>query len=166
MRQIEQLYREHGPALLVYLRRSFGRSDAAPEDLLQETFVQAIRGKDRLAAAVSPRAWLFGIARHVGLSAVRKLRLVETIDEQRTAAKETDSQVAAMREAIEQLPAAMREVVQLRLREGLSYDEIAQVLEIPIGTVRSRLHSAMKLLREAMAVDQPNRSAGDGQADS
>jgi RNA polymerase sigma-70 factor (ECF subfamily) len=154
MQEIERLYQAHGPALLAYLRRSFGgRGGDAPEDLLQETFAQALRHRERLAAAVSPRAWLFGIARHVGLTAARRLRIVEPIDEHRTAAKEDDPRLAAMREAIAALPPAMREALQLRLREGLSYEEIAQVLEIPLGTVRSRLHNAMRQLREAMDVE-------------
>jgi len=53
MEKIEHLYHAHGPALLGYLQRSFGRC-AAAEDLLQETFLQALRGQDRLAAANSP----------------------------------------------------------------------------------------------------------------
>jgi RNA polymerase sigma-70 factor (ECF subfamily) len=153
MQEIERLYESHGPALLAYLRRCFAGSRETPEDLLHETFVQAMRHRDRLAAAVSPRAWLFGIARHVGLTASRRLRIYEEIDEQRTAAKEDDPHLAGMREAIAALPPALRETLQLRLRENLSYEEIAQVLEIPIGTVRSRLHTAVRQLREAMDVN-------------
>jgi RNA polymerase sigma-70 factor (ECF subfamily) len=165
MQEIEQLYHQHGPALLAYLRRCFaGRTP--PEDLLQETFVQAMRRRDRLAAAVSSRAWLFGIARHVGLTAMRRLRTAEPFEEQRITSQAADPNLAAMREAIEALPPPMREVVQLRLREDLSYAEIAQVLEIPIGTVRSRLHNAVRQLRQAMDVDETNRRTGREQADS
>ncbi|NUQ45287.1 MAG: hypothetical protein HUU22_04560, partial [Phycisphaerae bacterium] len=73
MNDLERLYRDHGPALLAYLRRRFAGRQVA-EDLLQETFVQALRTFDGLAQAASPRAWLFAIARHVGLSAQRRRR--------------------------------------------------------------------------------------------
>jgi RNA polymerase sigma-70 factor (ECF subfamily) len=156
MRDIEQHYRAHGSSLLSYLKRSFGWC-GCPEDLLQETFVQALRRQRDLAEAVSPRAWLFGIARHVGLTAARKLRPATPLDERALAAPGTPSEIADLREAIAGLPPPAREALELRLRDGLSYEEIAVVLEIPVGTVRSRLHSAMHRLRDAMEA-QDNRS--------
>lgn len=150
MRDIEQLYRAHGKALLLYLRQTFGRG-AAAEDLLQETFVRALRDPERMESAVSPRAWLFGIARHVGLSAVRQQRATVALDDE--AAGELSQTARDLREAIGQLPGQLRQTLELRLRERLSYEEIAHVLEIPVGTVRSRLHTAMRLLREAMKED-------------
>jgi len=149
MEKIEHLYHAHGPALLEYLQRSFGRC-AAAEDLLQETFLQALRGQDRLAAADSPRAWLFGIARHVGLTAARRHRPTQSLDAIPEETAEPNPELAAVREAIAQLLPAMREPLELRLRENLSYEEIATMLEIPVGTVRSRLHKAMQKLRDAM----------------
>jgi RNA polymerase sigma-70 factor, ECF subfamily len=156
MRDIEQLYQAHGPALLAYLRRSFSGYGAA-EDLLQETFVQALRGGEELPAKVSPRAWLFGIARHVGLTAARRVRPVERLDEMRLTAPQASPRIMEMRQAIVELPELLREAMELRLRQGLSYEEIAVVLEIPVGTVRSRLHTAMQRLREAMDVEQERR---------
>jgi RNA polymerase sigma-70 factor (ECF subfamily) len=58
-----------------------------------------------------------------------------------------------MREAICCLPEIHREVLELRLRDDLSYEEIAQVLNIPVGTVRSRLHHAVRGLRERLKDD-------------
>jgi RNA polymerase sigma-70 factor, ECF subfamily len=149
MQQIERLYQEHGPALLVYLRRSFGRHES-PEDMLQETFLQAMRYPDRLAQAVSPRAWLFGIARHIGLTALRKARPLDAIDEKRLVSRQADPRVTAMYEVIERLPGALRETLEFRLRDHLTYEEIAGAMEIPLGTVRSRLHAAMRQLRTSM----------------
>lgn len=146
MTQIEDLYRSHGPALLSYLRRSFGRRGAA-EDMLHETFLCALNDQERLAEAVSPRAWLFGIARRVGLNNIRR-RPMEPLVEVPAPAVPED--MADLREAIERLPISMRESLELRLRERLSYEEIALVTEVPVGTVRSRLHSAMCRLREVM----------------
>jgi len=149
MNEIEQLYHAHGPALLAYLRRTFGWC-AAPADMLQETFLQAIRGRDRLGEVDSPRAWLFGIARHVGQTAARRHRPMESLDTARSGGAEINDELVAMREAIAKLPLAMGETLELRLRENLSYEEIAAVLEIPIGTVRSRLHGAMQKLRDEL----------------
>jgi RNA polymerase sigma-70 factor (ECF subfamily) len=147
--KMEGWYREHGAALLRYLGRRFG-GDAA-DDLLQETFVQALRRPQRAGEAVSARAWLFGIARHVGISAFRRRKVMAELP-QGVAAREPDedSRIGEMRQAIAKLPQEMRETLELRLADDLSYEEIAAVLEIPVGTVRSRLHHAVRKLREEM----------------
>jgi RNA polymerase sigma-70 factor (ECF subfamily) len=146
---VDGWYREYGSALLRYLARRFG-SDGA-DDLLQETFVKALRRPQRAEETVSPRAWLFGIARHVGLTAFRKRKVMTELPAAIEApAEETDSRLSEMRQAIAKLPQEMRETLELRLADDLSYEEIAAVLEIPVGTVRSRLHNAVKKLREEM----------------
>jgi RNA polymerase sigma-70 factor, ECF subfamily len=65
-------------------------------------------------------------------------------------AAEVDERLGEMRQAMAKLPQEMRETLELRLADDLSYEEIAAVLEIPVGTVRSRLHNAVKKLREEM----------------
>jgi RNA polymerase sigma-70 factor, ECF subfamily len=149
LNRLRLLYAEHGPALLRYLRRLTGRPDGA-EDLLQETFVQALRGLERLDSALSPKAWLFAIARHLGINARQRRRdTLSLSDEMPAGARERpDPRREDIREAIAALPDKQREALQLRLTDGLSYEEIAQALDIPVGTVRSRLHAAVKTLRE------------------
>ena len=153
--QLAKLYHEHGPALLTYLRHRFDGVESA-EDLLQETLLQAARRPGRLTEAVSPRAWLFAIARNVGLTALRRRKLtvalpaVVPVDQTRT-----DPRVEQMRAVIVQLPDHQREVLELRLRDELSYEEIAVVLKIPVGTVRSRLHHAVRRLREELTGWKP-----------
>jgi len=156
MAAIDDLYHDHGPAILAYLRRSFGRC-APPEELLQETFLQALRHPDRMKRLASPRAWLFAVARHVGLTAARR-RGMAPLPEAVTA-PQPDSRLAAMREAIAALPDIFRQPLELRLHENLTYDEIALALEIPLGTVRSRLHAAMKKLRDAMEIPKGGHSS-------
>jgi RNA polymerase sigma-70 factor (ECF subfamily) len=115
-----------------------------------------------LANADSPRAWLFGVARHVGQTAARKYRPAESLEQlQQSPMRESQhgDDLQAMREAISRLPVAMREPLELRLQENLSYEEIAAMLKIPVGTVRSRLHSAMQRLREAMGVAVEKRNS-------
>ncbi len=155
MVQVRVLYEEHGGALLRYLRGLTGRPDLA-EDLLHDTFIQAVRGLDRLQRADSARAWLFSIARHLGLNAVRRARPTLPLSEGLTAAPvpEEDPRRLRMREAIGDLPEPQREALVLRLAQGLSYEEIAEVLAIPVGTVRSRLHNAVKNLRERLNQDE------------
>jgi RNA polymerase sigma-70 factor (ECF subfamily) len=149
--QLEALYCEHGKAILSYLQRRFSQTQAA-EDLLQETFVRALRDVKRLDQLASPRAWLFTIARNLGMTALRKKRLASELPAQVSARAESDidPRVDLMRDAIARLPEPQREVLALRLRDDLSYEEIAAVLAIPIGTVRSRMHHAVKRLRESL----------------
>ena len=152
MVQIEALYHSHAPALLRYLQRNFG-SCAAAEDLLHETFLRLLARDDAGEAAVSPRAFLFGIARHVGLTAARQAKRARTqaigeVADQAPA--ENESALRQMQAAIGKLPQQIRETLEFRLREELTYEEIAAVLEIPVGTVRSRLHTALRLLRDEM----------------
>jgi len=165
MSDVEQLYREHGPALLAYLRRAFVGADSA-EDLLHETFLRAMRQGDRLAEAVSPRAWLFTIARNVAISALRRRRCVPlTVEVAADAGPAEPPELERMRRAIADLPAEQRETLELRLREELSYEEIASVLGVPLGTVRSRLHLAVRRLRERLTGppdDRPARTDSKG----
>ncbi len=151
--RLETLYRDVGPGLLGYLRRVVGDLHLA-EDLLHETFLQAARRTQRLSQAASIRAWLFAIARHVALTARRRRRPTQALPEEvvRPGPSE-DMRLEQVRAAIGDLPEALRETLELRLREELSYDEIAEVLQIPVGTVRSRLHHALRRLRAAVVTE-------------
>jgi RNA polymerase sigma-70 factor (ECF subfamily) len=149
--RLEALYREHGASLLTYLRRKVG--DRAPaEDLLQETFLQALRRPHQVAEAASPRAWLFTVAKRVAATALRRSRPMAPLSPNVAAGAQprVDPRLETTRQAIAALPEPQREVLQLRLRHDLSYEEIAAVLEIPVGTVRSRIHYAMRRLRDRL----------------
>lgn len=149
--QLEQLYHDTAPALLGYFRRQLA-VPADADDLLQETFVRAIRGFDQLQQAATPRAYLFGIAHHVRLDALRRRRHHEPLSNEPIAppAGEEDARLEPMRAAIARLPESQRETLLLKLQQELSYAEIAQVLGIPVGTVRSRLHFALLHLRNVL----------------
>jgi RNA polymerase sigma-70 factor (ECF subfamily) len=147
---IESLYREAGPQLLSYLLQRAADRETA-EDLLQETFAAALRHPERLRAAASPRAYLFGIARHLAASASRTLRLADPLPQELASAEpDWDPRIEWMREAIAQLKPEFTEALELRLRHELSYEEIADALAIPVGTVRSRLHHAVRELRRKL----------------
>ncbi len=148
--QLERLYREIAPALLAYFRRRPALAGAA-EDLVQDTFVRAMKRSDRLAESVSARAYVFGIARHVGLDRLRAQRdEVELTDQAAPTAEGPDERLEPMRRAIASLPEPQRETLLLRLQQELSYEEIAEVLGVPMGTVRSRLHGAVRRLQEIL----------------
>lgn len=66
-------------------------------------------------------------------------------------AEPVDPRLTRMRDAIAALPAKWSEVLQFRIRQELTYEEIAAVLDIPVGTVRSRLHAAVRRLRQRMS---------------
>lgn len=148
---IATLYQRYGMEVLQYLARRCAVE--AAEDLLQETFLQAVRSADRLSGVILPRAWLFGIARHVLARYHQRttdLAPLHEIDAQAGDDVPEDHRLPAVREAISQLSPELRETLELRLNDELSYEEIAGALGIPIGTVRSRLHNAIRHLRTAL----------------
>ena len=140
------------------------RADA--EDLVQETYAKALKGFSSFQQGTNFRAWMFRILLNTflnsraGLAATRTTALSD--EEQEGAApvgasSETPETILLqqanqmmIQEAIEQLPLAFREVVLLCDVEEMSYQEIAEALGIPIGTVMSRLARARRALREAL----------------
>ena len=148
---VEQLYRESREALTAYFLRRH-RSAHAAEDLLHETFLQLMRRVDRCRNAASPRGYLFGIARHVSANAWRRARPPGENDSclATVAAPQPDPRLGAARETIAALPSLQREILDLRFKHDLSYAEIAEAIGIPVGTVRSRLHNALEMLRERL----------------
>jgi RNA polymerase sigma-70 factor, ECF subfamily len=148
---LEQLYREHGQAVWAYVRRRLANGHAA-EETFQETFLAVAADWTGLATASSARAWLIGIARNLVREHLRSAarRAAAPLDEQyaQAAPPSEDPRLEATRRAIARLPDAQRDVLELRLSQDLTYVEIAEVLAIPVGTVRSRLHLAVAALRQ------------------
>ncbi len=148
--RVEELYQEHAGSVLSYLTRRCPPDTA--HDLLQEIFLQVLRHRERTESVITPRAWLFGVARNVLARHYRDREILHeaVTSELEAPAEREDARLPVMREAILRLPEEMRETLELRLSQELSYEEIAAVLEIPLGTVRSRLHAAVRRLREAL----------------
>jgi len=134
------------------------RNYAEAEDLVQETYVRAARAMGRLREGSNVKVWLFTILRNVWLNQLRGPRnrpqmvTVEVGEGDANSVVEPSknfhdpyvSKIEAehMRAAIQELQAELREIILLREYEGLSYQEIANVLECPVGTVISRLSRA------------------------
>lgn len=144
------------------------RADA--EDVVQETFVQALQSFHRFEPGTNARAWLYTIMRHIHANRRRASRRAPIFsggedDIDRVAAVEQTPQHVTAREildALAELPDGYQEVVLLSDVEELSYKEIAGVLDIPMGTVMSRLHRARRLLRATLASYAAGRGIGPG----
>lgn len=126
--------------------------------------MEMARGLDKGTEPESLRAYLFGIARRVSQAAwKRRYREREVIvgdfAPEATASPVQDDRVEAAREMIAALPPMQREILDLRFSQQLSYAEIAEALEIPIGTVRSRIHNAVNEVRQRMVADEEMDSA-------
>lgn len=146
---------------LFRIARWMVRDREEAEDLVQEALSQALRSFHRYERGTNCRAWMTKIMYHVNGKRLRKLgrmKLVEDTEEMiaETVAFEasipqslTDEDVIA---AVEQVPESFRQIVLLADVEEFSYKEIAEMIQIPIGTVMSRLHRGRKLLRCGLAV--------------
>ena len=153
---------------LPHLRALYGtayrmtRNAHDAEDLVQETFLRAYRGFDRFEAGTNIRAWLFTILHRVRTDAFRRAgrspRTVEMIDDGPGVPPPQEALASGAEDierALAALPEVFRAAVILRDVEDLSYDEIAGVLDIPIGTVMSRIHRGRGLLRAALSRRTP-----------
>jgi len=146
---------------------------AEADDIVQDTFLRAYRHWDTYQRGTSARAWLFTIARNVFLRRrEREARTPETPGSQLDYDIETRAGTDALYDvptiqdperrffdsfvddevirAVEKLPADFREVVVLSDIEGLNYGEIADVVGVPLGTVKSRLYRGRRLLQRAL----------------
>ena len=141
------------------LARWLCRSAGDADDIVQEAFVRAWRGFDALRSP-DARAWLLAIVRNCHLSALaaERRRAYEPLTEEQepaSAARLPDPESASMerderrllQRLIGGLPEEQREVLLLREMEDMSYREIAAVVQVPIGTVMSRLARARAALR-------------------
>jgi RNA polymerase sigma-70 factor, ECF subfamily len=143
------------------------RNHAEAEDLVQETYVRAIKAIRRFQEGSNMKGWLFTILRNIWLNQLRKSRngprMVEIESEDAIPdsiaepAKDAHDlyvskiETGQVRAAILQLPADFREIILLREYEDLSYQQIAEVLDCPIGTVMSRLGRARAKLRTLLS---------------
>jgi RNA polymerase sigma factor (sigma-70 family) len=142
--------------------RQLADSDAAADDAIQDIWLRVLRGIARLRDGAKLRPWLFGIAHRVLMDRLRaqyKLPLVSDtdVDLETQAAPGDDAldlevELAALRDGLARLPTLECEVLTLFYLQELSLDEVAQVLAVPVGTVKSRLHRARCQLRHQLGI--------------
>jgi RNA polymerase sigma-70 factor (ECF subfamily) len=145
---------------LARVSRSMSHSQAEAEDLAQETLVKAFRAMGSFDGR-HPRAWLARIARNTAINRDQRNRefllpeegIVEPPPEDGSDPEDIVlSQIVDedLRRALDELPPVFRVVVQLVDVEEMSYKEAADILDVPLGTVMSRLHRARERLRRSL----------------
>lgn len=156
-----ELVRTHAQGVLNVVYRMCGDMQVS-EDAAQETFIQAWMRLQSYRPQTSLRNWLYRIAVNTAIDMLRKekrilpgavedLNLTDAGPGPETLVANSE-RTEMVQDAVLALPDASRAVLVLREFEGLSYQEIAEALDIPVGTVMSRLNYARKLLREKLEV--------------
>jgi RNA polymerase sigma-70 factor (ECF subfamily) len=166
----ESLVYRYETELFSYLRRYLGSAEMA-EDVFQATFLQVHLKKEQFEEGRRFRPWLYTIATNQAIDAQRRNRrhrmvsldnrtggeddvgsLVEMLSgSERTADEQMESEEARewVRSAVDELPDGLKQALLLVYHKGMKYREAADVLGIPVGTVKSRLHSAVLKLNES-----------------
>ena len=168
------LLRRYERELFGYLRRYLGDSNLA-EDVFQNTFLQLYTKSGHYENGRPVRPWLYTIATNQAIDALRRSGRHTALSLDQNQQELPDGQVRSLlemlenrgpgpleqaqgeerrervRASVDQLPDFMRQVVILAYYQGLKYREIAEILGIPVGTVKSRLHAALVKLQEAWA---------------
>jgi RNA polymerase sigma-70 factor (ECF subfamily) len=145
---------------------SWTHNAALADDLVQETLAKALKKSGQLRDPNAGDAWLYSILANCYHDHFRRLRTAEEIDEntlthESTPEKESSEQeiVLKVRAAIARLAEGQRQVVTLVDIQGLSYMEVAQILNVPIGTVMSRLCRARYALKDLLGELAPKLAA-------
>ena len=169
-RAFETLVHRYERELFSYLKRYLGNAEMA-EDVFQATFLQVHLKKEQFEEGRRVRPWLYTIATNQAIDAQRRNKrhrmvsldhrtggeddvgsLVEMLaGRDQTAEEQMEGEEAKqwVREALNELPEQLRGTLVLVYHQGLKYREAADVLGIPVGTVKSRLHSALLKLNES-----------------
>jgi RNA polymerase sigma factor (sigma-70 family) len=158
MRELDLLTRTHAARLASFLRRRVGNPHDV-EDLVQDTLLEAVRCIGQFQGQSRPETWLFGIAinltrNYYKRAKVRDICTDADTDEVPSNRADDPAEIAEHRErmlrvasAVQDLPEDSRQLLQYVVQDDLSYEEVAQQLGIPIGTVRSRISRARSCLR-------------------
>jgi RNA polymerase sigma-70 factor (ECF subfamily) len=166
------LVRRYERELYGYLRRYLGDSSLA-EDVFQNTFLQLYLKSGQYEEGRPVRPWLYTIATHQAIDALRRNARHQILSLEQKREDSGNGEVRSLldnlesrgpapldnltaserkervRASVDRLPEFLREVVILAYYQGLKYREIADILGIPVGTVKSRLHAALNKLQEA-----------------
>ena len=151
-----KLLQNHQHALVNFFTRMGAHHDG--EDLAQETFVRVYRYRSQYRASARFSTFLYHLARNVWADRGRKIIRMERLNAeyehdvrvQETTPPEPGANGVDVQSALDQLSPKLREVIVLNFYQGLRYQEVADVLEIPLGTVKSRINLAITALKEIL----------------
>ena len=162
------------PPLANFARRSLGDPGSA-DDVAQETIVRVVTNIHKYQAGTRFRAWVYRIAlnlcrnkatrkRHVSYEGIPEAALApmprRAVADGPVERATTGDEVAHVQEALATLSEPFQEIVHLRLYQGLSFREISQALDVPEGTLKSRMHHAIRHLRNLLGVDPTTGKVG------
>lgn len=174
--RLYDLYKNSLYRYLIYLTRN----EAESEDLFQETWLRVIRQMEKLDGIEQLKPWIFTIATNLHRDGLRKKKVrqlfmrkletgdhsphlpVETLQPDPADKTELDQSLRNVMRALEKLPEKMQRVFVLREIEGFSYEEIAATLRLSSGTVKSRMHRAIKKLRQELVFLEPGSNIISG----
>jgi RNA polymerase sigma-70 factor (ECF subfamily) len=154
----DHLYGRHAPAVLAFLRRMVRQPDLA-EDVLQVTFLSVVRSRGRYRPGTNVRSWIYTIAANAARDALRRARVRREEPASEAAVRAAPAGQgeeatfgdpaarARLEEAIDALPPDQKEAVILHKVEGLSFQEIADILQISAGAAKVRAHRGYEKLR-------------------
>jgi RNA polymerase sigma-70 factor (ECF subfamily) len=168
-RAFSELVRRHQRGLRAYLHRRF-KNETVAEDAVQTTFLRAHLNCRQFREGRRVRSWLYAIATNAAIDIVRRrsrreavslngpptysatdaTAMLDTLPDDEPLPNERlmrGERHAECREAVTQLPERLRVVVELLYFRGVSYREAAEILSVPLGTLKSRLHDALIKLR-------------------
>ena len=154
----DELIARWHPGVWRYARRMTGSDDAA-DDVAQDVWLRVVRGLPRLDDPARIRAWIFGIARRVLMDRLRARYAtpamaeveLDTLEQTPTEDDDLEARLAEVETALAALPVIERDVLALFYLDELSLAEVAAVVGVPVGTVKSRLFRARQLLRAAVS---------------
>jgi len=176
----EQLVHRYERELYSYLRRYLGDADLA-SDAFQNTFLQVYLKRDQFESGRRFRPWLYAVAMHQAIDVKRREHRRHMISlDQRASGDEAElgklvdllvssapdpvtrlnlrEQQELVRKGVDALPDFLRAVIHMVYFQGLKYSEVAEALDLPVGTVKSRMHNAMLRLTEILTTKQPDIS--------
>jgi len=155
----ERLYDEHAQAVFAFLI-NFTRHEADTRDLLQELFVKLAKRPELLDGVRDERGFLLRLAHNLAVDLIRRRGTREKYCDQLAAepapifapAAEPDASAfrAALSSALGEIPSDQRAVVHLKLWEGLTFEQIAELLGIPLNTAASRYRYGLDKMRERL----------------
>lgn len=158
--QLGFLFERHQTMLYNYFLRQSGNREAS-QDMVQEVFLRILRYRHTFRGESKFTVWMYSIARNAYADHYRKRKKETLLDTDTVEAVSADplphetleqsQEVALLRRALDQLSPDKREVLLLSRFQNLKYEEIGEILQCPVGTIKARVHWALKDLRKIFA---------------
>ncbi|MGH7495265.1 MAG: RNA polymerase sigma factor [bacterium] len=155
--QLGLLFERHQTMLYNFFLRQSGNREAS-QDMVQEVFLRILRYRQTFRGESKFTVWMYSIARNAYADHFRKRKKETPVDTGGLEASsddplphetmEQDQEVALLRRALDRLSSEKREVLMLSRFQNLKYEEISQILNCPVGTIKARVHWAIKDLRK------------------